>query len=190
MSASECNLLGRVEASRCRATNPAFPSPTLSLTDRSICHLAQFCNRLRYIDLACCPQLTDLSVLELASNLPKLRRIGLVRVSTVARKEGMKMAGSGILRKTALTGTFLWGQVTNLTDNAIYGLVSRYTSLERIHLSYCENVSVPAVFWLLERLIRLTHLSLTGVPAFRKSELQAMCREPPRVSGETPNSSC
>jgi hypothetical protein len=63
-------------------TIPASISFTsLSLTDRAICHLAQSCTRLRYIDLACCPQLTDLSVLELASNLPKLRRIGLVRVS-------------------------------------------------------------------------------------------------------------
>jgi hypothetical protein len=71
-------------------------------------------------------------------------------------------------------------RVTNLTDQAIYALVERYTSLERIHLSYCENISVPAIFWLLERLTRLTHLSLTGVPSFRKPELQHMCRDPPR----------
>ena len=71
--------------------------------------------------------------------------------------------------------------MTNLTDQAIYNLVDRYTSLERIHLSYCENISVPAIYWLLERLSRLTHLSLTGVPAFRKPELQAMCRLPPKV---------
>lgn len=72
--------------------------------------------------------------------------------------------------------------MTNLTDQAIQSLVERYTSLERIHLSYCENITVPAIFLLLERLTRLTHLSLTGVPAFRKAELQAMCRDPPRVS--------
>lgn len=58
--------------------------------------------------------------------------------------------------------------------------MERYTTLERIHLSYCENVTVPAIFWLLQRLNRLTHLSLTGVPAFRKSELQKMCRPPPK----------
>ena len=87
---------------------------------------------------------------ELAANLPKLRRIGLVRVA-------------------------------GLTDRAIYALVDRYTSLERVHLSYCEHISVPAIFWLLQRLDRLTHLSLTGVPAFRRPELQAMCRPPPKV---------
>ena len=24
----------------------------------------------------------------------------------------------------------------------------RYTNLERVHLSYCENIHVPAIFWL------------------------------------------
>lgn len=72
-------------------------------------------------------------------------------------------------------------QVQNLTDRAIYALVERHTSLERIHLSYCDNITVPAVFWLLQRLDRLTHLSLTGVQAFLREELQSMCRTPPKV---------
>jgi F-box and leucine-rich repeat protein GRR1 len=70
------------------------------VTDRAVTALARACTRLRYIDLACkfsvscsaaftvfltffrtgCPQLTDLSVAELSTNLPKLKRIGLVRV--------------------------------------------------------------------------------------------------------------
>ncbi|KZP00247.1 RNI-like protein [Calocera viscosa TUFC12733] len=118
------------------------------LTDRSIRALASACTRLRYIDLACCQLLTDMSVFELAQ-LPKLRRIGLVRV-------------------------------TNLTDNALFALGDRHHTLERIHLSYCEGISVQAVHFLLQRLGRLTHLSLTGVPAFRRPELQQFCRSPPK----------
>ncbi|EJU06618.1 RNI-like protein, partial [Dacryopinax primogenitus] len=118
------------------------------LTDRSIRTLAASCTRLRYIDLACCTQLTDMSVFELAA-LPKLRRVGLVRV-------------------------------TNLTDNALFALSDRHHTLERIHLSYCESISVQAVHYLLQRLHHLTHLSLTGVPAFRRPELQQFCRSPPR----------
>ena len=52
-----------------------------SITDKSVTALAKACTRLRYVDLACCPNLTDLSVLQLAENLPRLKRIGLVRVS-------------------------------------------------------------------------------------------------------------
>lgn len=71
--------------------------------------------------------------------------------------------------------------MTNLTDQAIYALFAR-PSLERIHLSYCENVTVQAIHDLLQHLPRLTHLSLTGVPAFRRTDLQTWCRTPPRVS--------
>lgn len=52
--------------------------------------------------------------------------------------------------------------------------------MERIHLSYCEHVSVSAVQFLLSKLIRLNHLSLTGVPAFRRTDLQHFCRPPPK----------
>lgn len=97
-----------------------------------------------------CPLLTDMSVFEL-SNLQKLRRIGLVRV-------------------------------TNLTDQAIFSLADRHSTLERIHLSYCEQITVLAIHFLLQRLTKLTHLSLTGNPAFRRPELQRFCRSPPRVS--------
>jgi len=93
-----------------------------------------------------------MAVFELAS-LPKLRRIGLVRV-------------------------------TNLTDEAIYALADRDATLERIHLSYCEQITVMAIHFLLQRLPKLTHLSLTGIPAFRKPELQKFCRPPPSVSNK------
>jgi len=91
-----------------------------------------------------------MSVFELSA-LPKLRRIGLVRVN-------------------------------NLTDEAIYSLAERHATLERIHLSYCDQISVMAIHFLLQKLHKLTHLSLTGVPAFRQTELQKFCRDPPPVS--------
>ncbi|KAK0206346.1 hypothetical protein DFS33DRAFT_1314054 [Desarmillaria ectypa] len=117
------------------------------ITDRSVRTLARSCTRLRYVDFANCTLLTDMSVFELSA-LPKLRRVGLVRVN-------------------------------NLTDEAIYALAERHATLERIHLSYCDQISVMAIHFLLQKLHKLTHLSLTGVPAFRQPELQAFCRDPP-----------
>ncbi|KAL4076131.1 hypothetical protein J3A83DRAFT_4225136 [Scleroderma citrinum] len=119
-----------------------------NITDRSIKSLARCCTRLRYVDFANCALLTDMSVFELAS-LPKLRRIGLVRVH-------------------------------NLTDEAIYALAERHSTLERIHLSYCDQISVMAIHFLLQKVHKLTHLSLTGIPSFRKPELQQFCRPPPQ----------
>lgn len=101
-----------------------------------------------------CNLLTDMSVFELAG-LPKLRRIGLVRVSS-------------------------------LTDEAIYSLGDRHQTLERVHLSYCDQITVMAIHYLLQKLQKLNHLSLTGVPAFRRKELQQFCRTPPAVRSAPP----
>jgi F-box and leucine-rich repeat protein GRR1 len=141
------------------------------ISDASVRLLARSCTRIRYIDfastsfsLSCgrpilseqlwrctdCVLLTDMSVFELSA-LPKLRRVGLVRVN-------------------------------QLTDEAIYALGERHATLERIHLSYCDQISVMAIHFLLLKLHKLTHLSLTGVPSFRQSELQQFCREAPKVS--------
>jgi len=136
------------------------------ITDGSVRLLARACTRIRYIDFASefqfldfytrflisfadCVLLTDMSVFELSA-LPKLRRVGLVRVN-------------------------------QLTDEAIYALAERHATLERIHLSYCDQISVMAIHFLLLKLHKLTHLSLTGVPAFRQPELQRYCREAPKV---------
>ncbi|TFK71786.1 RNI-like protein [Pluteus cervinus] len=120
----------------------------VNITDRSVRTLARSCIRLRYVDFANCHNLTDLSVFELSS-LPKLHRIGLVRVN-------------------------------NITDEAIYALADRHATLERVHLSYCDQISIGAIHFLLQKLHKLTHLSLTGVPAFRQWDLQQFCREPPK----------
>ncbi|KAF9187876.1 SCF ubiquitin ligase complex subunit [Haplosporangium sp. Z 767] len=120
------------------------------LTDRAIITLAQHCTRIRYLDLACCSKLTDAAVFALAQ-LPKLRRIGLVKCS-------------------------------NITDHGIYALlVSQVVpqTLERVHLSYCVHLSDTAVAALVQQCTRLTHLSVTGVPAFMSPRYQQFCRVSP-----------
>jgi F-box and leucine-rich repeat protein GRR1 len=95
-----------------------------------------------------------MSVFELATNIPKLKRVGLVKV-------------------------------VNITDQAIYALVERASTLERLHLSYCDKLTVSAIAFLLNRLTRLTHLSLTGVSAFKYPELKQFCRPAPPVCEST-----
>ena len=71
-------------------------------------------------------------------------------------------------------------RLPNITDEAVFVLANRPT-LERIHLSYCENISVAAIAHLLDRVPRITHISLTGVTAFRDDRLglQDIRRAPP-----------
>jgi len=127
------------------------------ITDAGVLQLVRMCNRIRYIDLACCTNLTDNSVTQLAT-LPKLKRIGLVKCG-------------------------------NITDRSIYALAKPKqatsggamapSSLERVHLSYCTNLTLDGITALLSNCPRLTHLSLTGVAAFLREEILAFCREAP-----------
>ena len=73
-------------------------------------------------------------------------------------------------------------RVNNLTDQAIYALTPRCATLERLHLSYCDQISVFAINFMLQKLLKLTHLSLTGIDAFMNPKYQQFCRKPPSVS--------
>lgn len=121
-----------------------------SITDYGVITLLKNCHRLQYIDLACCTQLTNASLIELAQ-LPRLRRIGLVKCS-------------------------------NINDAGILSLVQRRgldDTLERVHLSYCTNITLFPIYQLLKSCPKLTHLSLTGILAFLRTDITQFCRPPP-----------
>lgn len=122
-----------------------------NITDYGSCELIKSCYRLQYIDLACCTQLTNATVVELAQ-LPKLKRIGLVKCSQITDE--------GILA---------------LADNSR----SHEDNLERVHLSYCMNLTIYPIYRLLKAFPRLTHISLTGVAQFLRRDITQFCREPP-----------
>lgn len=131
------------------------------ITDAGVQGLVRLCNRIRYIDLACCTNLTDQSITQLAT-LPKLKRIGLVKCH-------------------------------NITDISIHALAkprsngmppdspssAAPSALERVHLSYCTNLTLAGITALLNNCPRLSHLSLTGVQAFLREDLLVFCREAP-----------
>ncbi|KAA1077128.1 SCF ubiquitin ligase complex subunit [Puccinia graminis f. sp. tritici] len=144
------------------------------LTDEalnSICGLGKY---LHYLHLGHVSSLTDRAVIRVARSCTRLRYIDLACCNNLTDMSVFELAQClPRLKRIGLV------RVTNITDQSVYTLVER-TSLERIHLSYCDNITVGAIHWLLQRLQRLTHLSLTGVPAFRRTDLQAWCRAPPK----------
>jgi F-box and leucine-rich repeat protein GRR1 len=121
-----------------------------NITNTGITVLVKACTRIQYIDVACCSQIQDEAVMEIAQ-LPKLRRVGLVKCQNIS--------DVGISAFTQRTGN--------------------EATLERIHLSYCSNISIEAITNLVNTCHRLMHLSLTGVPAFMREDLFQYCREPP-----------
>lgn len=102
------------------------------ITDEAIIKLVRACNRIRYIDLGCCTKLTDASVKELA-RLPKLRRIGLVKCHLITDESVYALAKNEQYQSpnypfVTLPGGLLGG--------------GRSSSLERVHLSYCTNLTM------------------------------------------------
>lgn len=97
-----------------------------NITDAAVINLVKACNRIRYIDLACCGRLTDASVTQLAQ-LPKLRRIGLVKCQQLTDRSIIALARGPLIFSPS-------GRVT--------GASPHYCSLERVHLSYCINLSL------------------------------------------------
>lgn len=73
-------------------------------------------------------------------------------------------------------------RVPKLTDNAIYCLGEHARSLERLHLSYCDRISLKAIHHLLRNGPRLNHLTATGVPAARRMGLSRFSDGAPAVS--------
>lgn len=130
------------------------------ITDFGVQALVRACHRIQYIDLACCLQLTDWSLIELL-NLPKLRRIGLVKCNQIT--------DSGIMELVRRRG--------------------EQDCLERVHLSYCTSLTIGPIYFLLKNCPRLTHLSLTGIAAFLRREITQYCRDPPPDFTENQKSS-
>jgi F-box and leucine-rich repeat protein GRR1 len=107
------------------------------ITDTAVIKLVQSCNRIRYIDLGCCVHLTDLSVMKLAS-LPKLRRIGLVKCSNITDESVYALAQSqrpGLRRDRH-------GRIVLRGDESATAEFFPGSSLERVHLSYCTNLTL------------------------------------------------
>ena len=121
-----------------------------NITDQGVRVLVQSCPRIQYVDFACCTNLTNRTLYEL-SDLTKLKRIGLVKCS--------QMTDEGLLNMVSLRG--------------------RNDSLERVHLSYCSNLTIYPIYELLMACPRLSHLSLTAVPSFLRPDITAFCRSAP-----------
>ena len=93
------------------------------ITDNALKELVKSCNRIRYIDLAGCTSVTDAAVKQLAT-LPKLRRIGLVKCTEITDRSILALARASLDSRDPR-------QKASVASN-----------LERVHLSYCINITL------------------------------------------------
>lgn len=130
----------------------------VNLTDEAVKRLVHSCNRIRYIDLGCCTHLTDESVTKLA-NLPKLKRIGLVKCSSITDASVNALAKAN-LKYRRRDGD---GRTT-----AVH--YSGGSSLERVHLSYCTQLTVKV------SPDRRVSIAFSSVPLYNATDIFLWCR--------------
>jgi len=100
------------------------------ITDEAVKKLVTSCNRIRYIDLGCCTHLTDDSVMQLA-RLPKLKRIGLVKCASITDDSVFALAKENQRHRHRRDADRQGGEYHYY-----------HSSLERVHLSYCTNLTL------------------------------------------------
>lgn len=87
-----------------------------------------------------------------------------------------ELAGLQALRRLSLV------RVHKLTDIGIFALAEHALGLERLHMDYCDKLSLDAVHLLLKSLEQLQHLTVTGIPAFKRKGIRRFSDAPPSVS--------
>lgn len=86
-----------------------------------------------------------------------------------------ELAGLKGLRRLSLV------RVHKLTDIAIFSLAEHALLVERLHLSYCDRLSLQAIQFLVRKLEHLEHLTATGVPSCRRKGIQRFSDAAPQV---------
>lgn len=144
-----------------------------SLTDDALESVSKLGVSLSMLNLARIPHITDSGVMKLAHECVELRSIDLAFCRQLTDLAVMELAGLQKLTRLVLV------RVPKVTDNAIYFLGDHTPTLERLHLSYCDRISLKSLHHLIRRNRQLKHLTVTGVPAARRKGLSRFSEPPP-----------
>ncbi|EAU84388.2 SCF E3 ubiquitin ligase complex F-box protein grrA [Coprinopsis cinerea okayama7 len=144
-----------------------------ALTDRSVKAICGLEKYLHHLELGHLTSLTDDSIKTLAGSCTRIRYIDLASCRNLTDVSVAALSSLTKLRRIGLV------RVEKLTDEAMYSLAERHETLERIHLSHCTQISAEAIYFLLSRLLKLTHLSLSGIPGIMEHNVHGFSREAP-----------
>jgi len=143
------------------------------LTDRAIRSICKLGGHLDVLMLAHVANITDRAIVKLTRSCVNLRCVDVAFCRNLTDMSVFEFAGLKALRRLSLV------RVHKVTDIGIFSLAEHATSLERLHLSYCDGLSLEAIHLLLRKLESLQHLTATGVPSFRRKGIHRFSDGPP-----------
>ncbi|KAF9481822.1 RNI-like protein [Pholiota conissans] len=146
------------------------------LTDKALESISKLRDHLDVLMLAHVCNITDRGIINLARKCSNLRCVDVAFCRNLTDMSVFELAGLSSLRRLSLV------RVHKITDIGLYALAEHATELERLHLSYCDRLSLDAVHLLLQKLVRLQHLTATGIPSFRRKGVHRFSEPTPAVS--------
>ncbi|EGN93025.1 hypothetical protein SERLA73DRAFT_116413 [Serpula lacrymans var. lacrymans S7.3] len=145
------------------------------LTDRAVESICKLGKHLDILVLAHAQHVTDTAIVKLARACLKLRSIDLAFCRHLTDMSVFELGTLPNIQRLSLV------RVHKLTDNAVYFLAEHTPNLERLHLSYCDRISLDSAHRLMRNLQNLQHLTATGVPSFRRKGVSRFSDTPPRT---------
>jgi len=107
-------------------------------------------------------KITDTGVVRLVGACTRLRSVDVNFCSNLGDLAVLELATLPSLRRLSLV------QLRKLTDNAVFFLAEHTPTLERLHLSHCDGLSLDSIHHAIRKLPELAHLSATGIPALAR----------------------
>ncbi|TRM67643.1 hypothetical protein BD626DRAFT_554717 [Schizophyllum amplum] len=135
------------------------------LTDRALESISKLGPHLDVLMLAHVNHITDKGIIKIARACQNIRCVDVAFCRHLSDLSVFELAALKIRRLSLV-------RVHKLTDIAIFALAEHAQTLERLHLSYCDRISLDAIHLLLKRIPGLQHLTATGVPACRRKGVQ------------------
>ena len=143
------------------------------ITDTGVVRLVRACTRLRSVDLNCESPIMIPNV-----NVDADDFASATVCSDLGDLAVLELATLPSLRRLSLV------QLRKLTDNAVFFLAEHTPTLERLHLSHCDGLSLDSIHHVIRKLPELVHLSATGVPALTRPGVERFSEPPPQVSDQ------
>ncbi|KNZ74810.1 SCF E3 ubiquitin ligase complex F-box protein grrA [Termitomyces sp. J132] len=132
------------------------------LTNRALESISKLGEHLDVLMLAHVSSITDAAVVKVTRACGNLRCVDVSFCRNLTDMSVFEFASLKGLRRLSLV------RIQKLTDIAIFALAEDAICLERLHLSYCDRLSLDAIHELLRSRRGLQHLTATGIPACRR----------------------
>ncbi|EIW82337.1 RNI-like protein [Coniophora puteana RWD-64-598 SS2] len=142
------------------------------LTDRAVESICILHTHLVVLDLSHIPNLTDYAITKLVRACTSLQHVDVAFCRYLTDMAVFELAGLERLHRLSVI------RVHKITDNAIYFLADHAKSLQRLHISYCDRISLKSLHHLLRGIPCLQHLTTTGVPSTRRRGVSRFSEAP------------